>query len=437
MVLSINMQAWSPGPYVPYAMLTKMDMTGLIVNVEPMRFPIPSHVAGKQGLSINFRKSCLAGVKVEEDKLKQLARLGGCSVSALPFKYLGIPLGADPRRISTWEPVIEKFKAKLVGWKSRTLSFVGRVVLINSVLLMLSLFYMSIFHVPKAVVSKIDKIIRGFLWGYDGNKNRLPRVNWGRLCCPKKKGGAGIINLKAKNMVLLAKSGWRFVTERGALWRSVISHKYGSGDLPWLVSLGDIKKASITWREIVNTLSSECTTKWISGESFRWVVGDGKSLLFWEDVWFGESALRSRYPRIYRLVLRKYITVCDMISAGEWQNLDTTALFERQLLVRELTTIRIIKREVDDVSFNSSVVDRIVWVHETDGLFKVKKLTELLLSDGYFEDVCSFNFDKIWSLKVPPKVKYFLWMLKLNRVPTKVFLFNRGIKLSDAQRLCP
>ncbi|XP_039040084.1 uncharacterized protein LOC120178234 [Hibiscus syriacus] len=275
------------------------------------------------GLSINFRKSCLAGVKVEEDKLKQLARLGGCS-------------------------------------KSRTLSFAGRVVLINSVLSMLPLYYMPIFHVPKAVVSKIDKIRRGFLWGYDGNKNKFPRVNWGRLCCPKKKGGAGIINLKAKNMALLAKWGWRFATERGALWRSVISHKYGSGDLPWLVSLGDIKKASITWRGIVNKLSSEGTAKWMSGESFRWVVGDGKSVLFWEDVWFGESALRSRYPRIYRLALRKYITVCDMISAGEWQNLDTTALFERQLLDRELTTVRIIKREVDDVSFNSSVADRIV-----------------------------------------------------------------------------
>ncbi|KAE8697825.1 hypothetical protein F3Y22_tig00110610pilonHSYRG00585 [Hibiscus syriacus] len=215
-------------------------------------------------------------------------------------------------------------------------------------------------------------------------------------------------------MTLLAKWGWRFATERGALWRSVISHKYGLGDLPWLVSLGDIKKVSITWREIVNNLSSEGTTKWMSGESFRWVVGDGKSVLFWEDVWFGESALRSRYPRIYRLALRKYITVRDMISAGDWQNLDIVALFERQLLNRELTIVRIIKRELDNVGLNSSVADQIVWVHETDGLFKVKKLTDLLLSDGYFEDVCSFNFDKIWSLKVHPKVKYFLWMLKLN-----------------------
>ncbi|KAE8704718.1 Polyadenylate-binding protein-interacting protein 9 [Hibiscus syriacus] len=120
-------------------------------------------------------------------------------------------------------------------------------------------------------------------------------------------------------------------------------------------------------------------------------------------------------------VFNTFIEDCD------WQSLDTTALFERHLLDRELITVRTIKREADKVSLNSSVVDRIVWVHETDGLFKVKKLTELLLSDGNFEDAVSFNFDKIWSLKVPPKVKYLLWMLKLSRVSTKAFLIKEGL----------
>ncbi|XP_039029457.1 uncharacterized protein LOC120163641 [Hibiscus syriacus] len=119
------------------------------------------------------------------------------------------------------------------------------------------------------------------------------------------------------------------------------------------------------------------------------------------------------------------------------QSLAMTGLFERQLLDRELALVEIIKREVDKVTLNPSVADRIVWVHENDGLFKVKKLHELLLSDGNFEVEGSFNFDKIWNLKVHPKVKYFLWILKLNRVPTKVFLKSRGITLSDAQTLCP
>ncbi|XP_039056340.1 uncharacterized protein LOC120199270 [Hibiscus syriacus] len=380
------------------------------------------------GLSINFRKSCLAGVNVEENKLIQLALLCGCTVISLPFKYLGIPLGADPRRISMWEPVIEKFKVKLVGWKNRLLSFAGRVVLINSVLSMLPLYYMSIFPVPKVVVSKLDKIRRGFLWGYDGNTKRLPRVNWGRLCTPKKKGGAGIIDLKVKNKALLAKWGWRFANEKWALWRSVICHKYGSGDLPWMVSQREIKNASITWRGIVNNLYSEGSTEWMCGNSFLWIVGDRKSALFWEDVWYGEIALRSRYLRLYMLVSRKYITVCEMINAGDWQSLVTTALFERHLLDRELFTVQIIKRKVDKVILNPSVADRIVWVHEIDGWWNISG-SNMQTVDEVFDFCYKIRWPGSIALAWFVSFATTLWSLWLAR---NDFVFrNQSTKLKD------
>ncbi|MBA0655935.1 hypothetical protein Goklo_008351 [Gossypium klotzschianum] len=41
-------------------------------------------------------------------------------------------------------------------------------------------------------------------------------------------------------------------------------------------------------------------------------------------------------------------------------------------------------------------------------------------------DDVNFAFDKIWKLKVPPRVRNFLWMLAINRVPTKDFLMKRG-----------
>ncbi|XP_039050056.1 uncharacterized protein LOC120191133 [Hibiscus syriacus] len=322
-----------------------------------------------------------------------------------PSDYLGIPLSADPRRVATWDPVIEKCKVKLASWKSRALSFAGRVVLINSVLSTLPLYYMSIFSAPKAVISKIDYIKRGFLRGVEGNKRRLSRVNWGRLCIPKKHGGAGVINLRVKNKALLAKWGWRYATERNALWRSIICHKYGSGELPWMVNLGNIKDASITWKGIISNLQSEETEKWMCGNSFRWQVGDGKIVLFWEDVWYGDKALRSRYPRLYRLVSRKFISVDEMFSADEWLSQDLPALFNRQLLDRERVIVHRIKGEVDRIKIISYVPDRILWVHENDGIFKVKKLSELLMCNGNFEDADLFCYDKIWRLKIPPKKK--------------------------------
>ncbi|KAE8726444.1 hypothetical protein F3Y22_tig00006886pilonHSYRG00006 [Hibiscus syriacus] len=387
------------------------------------------------GLTINFTKSCLVGVGMEEDSVRQLAAVRGCTVSRLPFKYLGIPMGVDPRRVSVWDPVIDKCRTKLSRWKSIFLSFVGRIVLINSVLSSLPLYYMSLYSVPKTVLWKIDKIRRDFLWGSYGSGRKMSRINWGKMCKPKMKRGAGIIDLGAKNKALLAKWGWRFANEKDALWRSVISFKYGSDKIPWMVSTDKIKEASIIWRGIINNLRSEELSKWMSFDSFRWQVGDGKTMWFWEDVWLGEKSFMNRFPRIYRLVSRKFRTIFEVLRESEWR--DSSVLFVRQLLDRERNIFNVIKGEIGEAQIKPDVVDRIIWIHEKDGKFSVKKMTELLLGNDNIIEADQPKYDKIWSLKVPPKVKCFLWMLKQNRVPTKAFLKSRGIKLNEHQCLCP
>ncbi|KAE8715988.1 hypothetical protein F3Y22_tig00110156pilonHSYRG00126 [Hibiscus syriacus] len=153
----------------------------------------------------------------------------------------------------------------------------------------------NLFTVPKEVLLKIDKIRRGFLWGSDGTNKKMSRVNWGRMCKLKKKEGVGIIDLRATNKALLAKWEWRFANERDALWRSIMSYKYGSDVLHWMVSKDKIKDASITWRGIINNLKSVEISKWMSGDSFIWQVEDGKITWFWEDVVLGEKSLMNRW----------------------------------------------------------------------------------------------------------------------------------------------
>ncbi|KAK8631690.1 hypothetical protein V6N13_028472 [Hibiscus sabdariffa] len=58
-----------------------------------------------------------------------------------------------------------------------------------------------------------------------------------------------------------------------------------------------------------------------------------------------------------------------------------------------------------------------------------------MLNDGV-EDL-AFNFNNIWSLFVPPKVRSFLWMLYLKRIPTIDFLLKRGISIEESKRGCP
>lgn len=82
----------------------------------------------------------------------------------IPFKFLGIPVGENPRRASTWKPVIDKFKSRLTRWKGRNLSIGGRVTLINSVLSVLPLYFFSFYKAPKKVIDNMIQIQRQFLW---------------------------------------------------------------------------------------------------------------------------------------------------------------------------------------------------------------------------------------------------------------------------------
>ena len=58
-------------------------------------------------------------------------------------------------------------------------------------------------------------------------------VNRGIVCLYKRKGGLGVKCLSLLNKALLCKWCWHFVDERGALWKQVISGKYGVEKKGW------------------------------------------------------------------------------------------------------------------------------------------------------------------------------------------------------------
>ena len=57
--------------------------------------------------------------------------------------------------------------------------------------------------------------------------------------------------------------------------------------------------------------------------------------------------------------------------------------------------------------------------------------------DESVEEYESINWSLFWRIKIPYKVQCFLWMLVLERVPTKMFLVNRGLPILFNQRVCP
>jgi hypothetical protein len=55
----------------------------------------------------------------------------------------------------TWDPVVKTIEKRLASWKNRYVSLGGRVVLINSVLASIPVFYLSFLKLPSKVMKAI------------------------------------------------------------------------------------------------------------------------------------------------------------------------------------------------------------------------------------------------------------------------------------------
>ncbi|XP_015962037.1 uncharacterized protein LOC107486010 [Arachis duranensis] len=146
----------------------------------------------------------------------------GCNEAVLPVRYLGIPLGANPRLVKTWKPILDKVEEKLSQWKAKVLSKAGKLVLIKSVLNSLPIYYLSLYRMPKAVADKLIALQRRFMWCKGDGNDGIPLVKWGLVQAPKKAGGLGIGDAMLRNTALLFKWWWRFSKEDCSLWKRIV-----------------------------------------------------------------------------------------------------------------------------------------------------------------------------------------------------------------------
>ncbi|KAA3485561.1 putative Transposon TX1 [Gossypium australe] len=287
-----------------------------------------------------------------------------CKIGSLPINYLGIPLGANPKKIATWEQIVDRVKKKLSSWMSRTLSWAGTVVLINVVLSFLLIFFMSLFNAPVTIIKNIDKIRRNFFWGNTEGKNKMAKVDWNIVCKPKVKGGAGVVNLGVKNKALLAKWSWRFEIEKEALWRKVILAKYGSKVQRWHFKMTNPKDMSSVWRGIVKNFKDVVMPKWVGVESFYWQIGNGRTVLFGIVIWCGNMPLKQGFPRLFRLARHKESSVADLFRSAGLCRDDWNEFFTRSLLGREEVMRRELAERVSGMVLIPDMEDKLCWAND-------------------------------------------------------------------------
>jgi hypothetical protein len=97
--------------------------------------------AASIGLKVNFNKSFIVPITVNEEKTPILAGTLGCQIETMPFTYLGLPLGMTKPLVKDFMPLLSRIEKRLMGIAPFT-SYAGRLTLVNVVLSALPTYYM-------------------------------------------------------------------------------------------------------------------------------------------------------------------------------------------------------------------------------------------------------------------------------------------------------
>ncbi|GKV16926.1 hypothetical protein SLEP1_g27494 [Rubroshorea leprosula] len=356
------------------------------------------------GLKINFGKSQPIGIGVEDNWRNKMAYKLCCKEREIPFKYLGILISRNHRRVAMWQPMVESFLKKLATWKGRHLSLGGRITLINSVLSNLPVFLMSVYLIPKGILYSIDKICRSFLWGGGREKRKINWVNWVKVCKKREEGGLGVRDLRKFKLALMGKWWGCLVENEEGLWKRVVVGKYGEGGGHWLDWIKEYRGVgSIWWRDVccLDKMDRE-RARWLM-EGFRTKLGDGKSVSFWWDNWN---------------------------EPGRW-NLK----WRRKLFEWEPEEARGLQEVIEDKMITHGRPDSLEWVHDKDGQYSTK-IAYSILTKEQIGTTDSSTFKRIWNPSFPSKVSAFNWQLLLNKIPTKSNLITRGILRDSGDGKC-
>jgi hypothetical protein len=318
------------------------------------------------------------GINVDNTFMVMASSFLNCIRGNLPFKYLGLPVGANPRRMSTWEPMVEKIRSKLNSWGNKHVSFGGRLVLINSVLNSIPIFYMSLMKMPVQVRKRVVQIQRDFLWGGVNGNKKLSWVKWKVVCKEKKKGGLGVRDLELVNISLLTKWRWRLLNrEDTALWKEVLVAKYGTYIVNNVnLSLEAIpRRASIWWKDICSLEGWVDSSNWLEDAIVR-RIGNGMYTRFWKDVWIGEEPLCQKFPRLFSLSLQKDKLVGELLME-EGENRGRNFTWRRTLFQWEIEKVNLLQAVIENVRLS---LERDVWVWALDPGegFSVKSTYDLL-----------------------------------------------------------
>ncbi|CAM8901772.1 unnamed protein product [Rhodiola kirilowii] len=204
------------------------------------------------GQKVNLAKSEVFCSKSVQDTVKgEISGRMGMKLVDAHSNYLGLPTIFTNQKVALFRLVEEKVMRKIRDWKYKLLSGAGREVLIKFVLQAIPLYAMSYFKIPLSICRRVAGDLVNFWW----HKNRDRGIHWLKaevLYKEKGEGGLGFRRFELMNMAMLAKQGWRLMTQPNLLVSRVFKAKYFNESELMNATVG--MRPSFAWRGIMEAV---------------------------------------------------------------------------------------------------------------------------------------------------------------------------------------
>ena len=152
-------------------------------------------IEGNTGLRISYEKTCIYRIGSLRNTDAQCYTIKPIKWSDADIDMLGIKIkNAEHQDTHEFHEVINKVEAVTKTWYNRTLTIMGKVLVINA--LLSSLFVYKMFVLPMLTVEQVNRfnaLVTNFLW--QGKKAKIPTAV---LQQNKQKGGLKLVNIVEK-----------------------------------------------------------------------------------------------------------------------------------------------------------------------------------------------------------------------------------------------
>lgn len=229
---------------------------------------------------------------------------------------------------------------------------------------------------------------------------------------PKSKGGLGVINLSIQNDALLLKHLHKFYNRLDIPWVPLVWSKHYTDKVPH----ASREVSSFRWKDVqrLSTLYRGLA---------RCAIRDGKSVTFWVDLW-SDHILAHQFPNLFASAWDGSISVHRAMQAEDLDSLFILPLSQEAL--QEF-------QELADILVNQDYDDQVMdtWSYQWGNSYTSRKFYKSVFQNLPAHPI----FEWMWKSKCTPRVKFFAWLVLVDRLNTKTMLKRRNISNED-EPLC-